>query len=388
MQRKSKNENILLAASGTKGHIYPAIEVAKKLKEKNFNIIFAAKDLKKNPFLKKEVIEFLNIKTFDVDSVNILNLKNMFRIFKFLKDLKILIKGVFSAIKILREYNIKTVIGFGSYHTLSVMIAAKILNKKIYLFEPNLILGRMHRLFSFSAKGIFHQFPYKTSKKKYFLLKTLPWSIKEKKITKEQGEKAKEFFGLNRKKFTILVFGGSQGSKIINKNFLSSVLLLKQNKFLENIQFIHLLGNSENINDFEEVYSKHLGDENKYICKKFADDMENYYLASDLVISRSGASTIQELLFYEKPSILIPLKNSIKNHQQLNANYLKNTIKCSDVILEKDLNSFSLYEKIKKFQSSEILKNLLNLYIKNIQNHKNENFYKRYDLTKIIQNQD
>mgnify|MGYP006447779081 CR=1 FL=1 len=56
MQRKSKNENILLAASGTKGHIYPAIEVAKKLKEKNFNIIFAAKDLKKNPFLKKETI--------------------------------------------------------------------------------------------------------------------------------------------------------------------------------------------------------------------------------------------------------------------------------------------------------------------------------------------
>ncbi|MDP8212674.1 MAG: UDP-N-acetylglucosamine--N-acetylmuramyl-(pentapeptide) pyrophosphoryl-undecaprenol N-acetylglucosamine transferase [Candidatus Zapsychrus exili] len=246
------------------------------------------------------------------------------------------IEPIFSSFKTLIEYRPDAVLGFGGYASFYPVFLASLLGIPTMIHEQNVLSGRANKVLSKIVKRIAVTFKdsFKYFNEKKTVLTGCPANIKN---TIDR-QKALEYFGLDNNKYTILVVGGSQGSKRINLEFIESVNEIRS-KF--DIQVIHLSGKE----DFDALKEKYATLGVKFFIAKFLYEMEYAYSAADLVVSRAGAATISEVLLFKLPSVLIPYPHAIKNHQKANADILvsRNLAKLID---EKNLRSQVLVENI------------------------------------------
>ena len=134
--------------------------------------------------------------------------------------------------------------------------------------------------------------------------------------------------------------GGSQGSKIINDVFFETLTNYKIQ--FKNYRFAHICGNRE----YSEIKKKYDDNGLKVSTFSYVDDISQLYNNADLVICRAGAMTLSELIFFNIPSIVVPITNSSNNHQFANAKILDDK-SCSIMIVEKKFNSLKLFEYLK-----------------------------------------
>jgi UDP-N-acetylglucosamine--N-acetylmuramyl-(pentapeptide) pyrophosphoryl-undecaprenol N-acetylglucosamine transferase len=126
--------------------------------------------------------------------------------------------------------------------------------------------------------------------------------------------------------FTILVLGGSQGAKIFSTKITEA--LIACSKTHKNLRVIQQVINS----DIESVQTRYSENSITAEIKSFFKDIEEKYIEADLIIARSGASTIAEIIALKKPAILIPMPGSADNHQYFNAKLLKD--ESASILLE------------------------------------------------------
>ena len=225
---------ILLATGGTGGHIYPAIALAEELMEKHAVVLFAGGQLSSNPFFLNSQFQFKNVDCGKLYKSPWLSLKAMAKV----------CKGVCQSIKILRKFKPSLVVGFGSYYTFPVLMAAKLLQIPLFLHEANGVPGKVNRIFAPFAETIWVNFPISQL---YFKTKSfiagLPLRSQFNKgvISKEEARIA---FQLDPNRITLLVFGGSQGSKRINQLF-SEAAIFHLLDLLPEFQVIHITGTRE-----------------------------------------------------------------------------------------------------------------------------------------------
>lgn len=313
---------VLIAAGGTGGHLFPAQQLAEMLKG-DAQVFFAGHHLSKSPFFQKEGLEYLDIPAAAP------NIKSPFR---FLFQT---IQGVWQSIRVMRRFNPDIVVGFGSYHSFPVLLAACILRKKIVLFEANSVLGKVNRLFLPLANKIAFQFPITLSKA--VTVPFLPW--KKWKGLPSSKEEARLYFGLDPKKMTILVFGGSQGARFLNETV---PLALSNLKDLD-IQVLHFYGKDQT----PPMYSC------SSCTKPFEERMDLAYTASDFAICRSGASTIAELIRSQLPALLIPFPFATEDHQTKNGNFFVNSVQGGRLMRQKEASLTLLQDEI-----SSLIQNL------------------------------
>lgn len=249
-----------------------------------------------------------------------------------------LARGVFQNLKVLLEFKPQAVIGFGGRASFFAVFFARILGIKTLIFEPNLLPGRANRLLAYCVKMIAVGF---APTKEYFgarsfkvKLTGIPLRPHFSRNTKEQSF---SFLRLAEGKFTILVMGGSQGSRRINREFLSAINLLPDKSGL---QIIHLCGSR----DLEFLESAYKDSAIKARIFTFLSEIEYAYSAADLVICRAGALSINELAYFGLPAILIPYPYAA-GHQGENARYLWRH-NAAVLIEEKELAPQILKEKI------------------------------------------
>lgn len=312
---------ILIAAGGTGGHLFPAQQLSEKLlKDGDCEIFFAGHKLAETPFFKREGVFFEEIASAP--------LKNVFLFFAAVW------KGFFQSLRLIRSFKPDAVVGFGSFHSFPVLLAAAVLRKKIVLFEANCLLGKVNRLFIPLACKVALQFPVEkklSGKEAYVPL--LPWNFSMKKHSQNE---ARISFQLKPDLFTILVFGGSQGASFLNQAFCEAARLLKQ-KGLQ-FQVIHLTG--------KEGKASYEGMDIPVCVKTFEQEMHLAYGAADLVVCRSGAGTVAELIRFQKPAILIPFPYASEDHQKVNGKYLSETIGGSRLLLQAEARPERLAEEI------------------------------------------
>ena len=129
---------------------------------------------------------------------------------------------------------------------------------------------------------------------------------------------ARAYFSLDADKLTFLVFGGSQGSAAVNRAFIKALKNLGEMKEL--FQVIHLTG-SEAFT--EEMKSFYQAEGIRACVKPFEEKMHHAWTSADLVVCRSGAATLSELLTFEVPGILIPFPTASEDHQRINAAFME-----------------------------------------------------------------
>ena len=282
---------IVFAAGGTGGHLIPAQRIAKQLQARSdMEIVFGGYKLAQSPYFDRVLFRFAEIASSS-------SLKKPFA----------LLKGVLQAFQFLRKEKPDLVVGFGSYHAAPVLIAAALLGKKIFLYEANLTMGKVNRWMAPFAAQIGHLFPIShIANQKFVRVFVSPWD-QEGHVKKE----AKKHYALNPEKFTILVFGGSQGAHFFNE------IMPRVAHRLRNVQMIHCTGSESTVATVKNAY-----DQIPAAVIAFEKNMQRAYLAADFVVCRSGAGTILELIYCKVPSLLIPYPYATDAHQQKNALYL------------------------------------------------------------------
>ena len=172
----------------------------------------------------------------------------------------------------------------------------------------------------------------------------------------------------NNNKLNILVFGGSLGSEFFSISLVNSFINLNP-KVKKQLNVFHQVINSK-IKKVKQLYRiNNVMSE----VKSFFPNIEKYYKKTDLIICRAGGSTIAEILYLKIPCIIIPLRNSMDNHQEINSKII-NDNKLGWVIDEGNFKNDTLVKIIEDI----ITKNLhLNKIKLNLKKYKNENDKKK-----------
>jgi len=333
-----REKKVLISAGGSGGHLFPAQMLAKSLlaKKRCHHLLFAAKGLKETDFFQKEEFSYVDITSASLSK----------HPWKLIKAFFCITKGLFQGIILLKEYRPDVVIGFGSYHTFPLLLAAFFMKKPIVLYESNASLGKVNRLFAKRAKKIVLQLPIKQEQwRNIHYAQFLPWGCKPQFVETFCAQKV---LRLVTNRLTLLVMGGSQGACFINSTFLQTALELKKRGYL--FQVIHIIGKKENQKQVEEFYQKN---QISFYVKPYVKNIALFYCASDLVICRSGAGTIGDLVTYQIPAICIPYPYAKEGHQEKNATYFTEYIKGGITLLQKDISSETLRETIEMFLCDE-----------------------------------
>ena len=291
-------KKILISTGGSGGHTIPAITLYEHLK--NDFEIFLTSD--------KRGAKYINEKNYNYKLIEIPRISKNF--FKLPYVLVFLIVSFFKSFFFMKKNNIEILISTGGYMSLPLCLSAKILKIKIYLFEPNIVIGRSNKFFlKFSEKIITYfqnlkNFPKKHRSKIFFINPLLRKKIYQKKENSENRIK---------KTFTILIIGGSQGAEFFDNEISELMIDLFRHYKISLIQQI----TDENKKKIIREKYKEIGLQNELFG--FNDEIYQKYNQVDFAITRSGASTISELIFFNIPFLAIPLPKSKDNHQFYNA---------------------------------------------------------------------
>lgn len=346
------HKKVLFAVGGTGGHVFPALALADQLKEDSYpiEIHFAGGNLSSNKYFNPSTYPCYSFECGAFVS------KNPWKMV--VNGMKVL-KGFIQARTLLKKIKPDLVVGFGSYHTFPLLLAAKLSKVPYLLHESNSIPGKVNRLMAPSAVLTGLQFPLAaTHLKGATKVAGMPLrkGFLKGSISKQE---ARKYYGLDENKTTLLIFGGSQGAIALNYLVLEAIAKLKE------VQVIHFTGSEETRETFTSSYQQ------KGISaavKAFENKMEMAWQAADLLISRAGAGTIAEALEFEVPGILIPFPFAADNHQEKNGEFLAYTVGGGDLFIEKGLRSDTLRDSISSFFADSQKK--LQLCQENIRNYK------------------
>jgi UDP-N-acetylglucosamine--N-acetylmuramyl-(pentapeptide) pyrophosphoryl-undecaprenol N-acetylglucosamine transferase len=312
-------KNILFACGGTGGHVFPAVAVAQVIMElsESFNVIFAGRAA---PSMEEKLLSphfgYRQIKAVPLKRNSII--KNLLLPFN-------LLSSVFGAIKLLKIEKPKFIVATGGYVALPVMLAAILKRVPFYAIEPNAVMGVANKICA------------KFAKKVYIASKTYGNPVRK----MPENLPAPEIFA-DKEKFRILITGGSQGALGINKKIEQILSKISSN---EKLSVVWQAG-AKHVDSFIEKYK---GIKNVCIVA-FLDNIYAYMQHADLIISRSGASTLAEILAFGKASILLPYPYATANHQEHNARAVE---KNGAAFVELDGEENKLWEKIEMLMANK-----------------------------------
>jgi len=315
------NKKIVIAAGGTGGPLYPGIALAKELKKEGYEPVF---------FVRQNDIgkEILDKEGFRYNEISAMGFPRglSFKLFAFPF---VMLKGFGSAFRLLKTIHPLAVAGMGSYVSFPAVICAKILKIPCIIHEQNAFPGITNRILSRFADKIALSF---TSSIKYFPGNNtvVTGNPVRPDLFNAAVQEAYARLGLSQDKFTVFVFGGSQGALKINDLVIDSFEYLSNIK--DKLQFLHVSG--------PKYYDAVLGEYNKRNIPgrviAYAHGIGDAYTVADLIICRSGATTVAELKILNKRAVLIPFPHATANHQEHNARALEKE-GMAQVIIEKDL---------------------------------------------------
>lgn len=334
--------NILVCASGTLGHINPAINVSCELLNHNHKVYFLTLD-------KNEI---------DIDNIEVIKIKgesfDRKKLFSNIIKITDYFKSINEIKRFLKEKKINLVISFGSVSGTLAMIA-KGRNKKIkgIIHEQNAVLGLGNKLAMRYANKV---------------LLTYNNNLKGTVIGNPVNIENDHYYSYNKQK-NVLITCGTNGAKRINDFFSKNI-----DYFISNSDYNFTLVTGDNYyKENKEIINKVSNERFKILPRQ--RNLKELYNDNCIVVCRSGSTTLHEVLGLNKLVVTIPSPNVTGNHQFLNADYYFKK-GCLEVVNENDLstsklielfnmmikNKYSYYDKIKKYY----IKNSLELFIKEI----------------------
>lgn len=299
---------IVIASGGTGGHLYPTIAVAEEIRAERPDIRIAfigTADRLESREVPKAGFEFFPI---DIQAPG----RSIGSLIKF--PLKYL-KASRSAKRLLSELSPDVFLGGGAYLSVPVAFAARSKRIPLALLEINAIPGRANKVLASAADKIFIAYPEAIGgfgKSTTARIEAIGTPVRASLSAQDLSQnEARAYLGLRQDKKTLLVFGGSLGARSINLAMTQHLDgLLKQG-----YNIIWQTGKSGDVKTLRSQYPNRAS----VLILDYINEMGKAYAASDVVVSRAGASTLAELATLGKAAILVPYPFAVKKHQEHNA---------------------------------------------------------------------
>ncbi|GAB4530749.1 MAG: undecaprenyldiphospho-muramoylpentapeptide beta-N-acetylglucosaminyltransferase [Roseibium sp.] len=329
------SKTVLLTAGGTGGHLFPAQALAGELIRRGWAVELATDERADKygdtfPARKVHIIASETIRGRDPLSIA----RTVYR----------LLRGTIQARGVIRALKPDVVAGFGGYPTFPPMFAARLTGTPSVLHEANGVMGRANRLLARGVTAIATSVP----------MDDLPQELAAKLVetgnpVREAVLNASEIFYTPPRAdgpFRLLVFGGSQGAR-----FFSDTVPPAVEKLAPDIRARLRIVQQCRPEDMERVQSAYdaLGVEAE--CAPFFQDMPQRIAQAQLVICRSGASSVSELSVLGRPAILVPLPGAIDQDQAANAKVLEKAGGAWP-IPQADLHPQRLADEIERFMNA------------------------------------
>jgi len=300
---------IVLTGGGTGGHAYPATSIGRAIRSEMPDcelLYIGSRNGMEEGMAAKAEIPFVGLTS-----------RKMGRLVSFGTVLTALSlgKGFVEALGTLRRFKPDLVIGTGGYVAAAVVLAQALRGGKTLIHEQNMVPGRTNSLLARFASRICVSF--EDTLKCFPAKKTVVTGLPVRPEISSVPDKAvaREKLGLDPDRFTVLVFGGSQGARTLNRAVASALPRLREMP----IQLFHQAG-KRNFDEAEEN-AKSAGWAD-YHLRAYVDDMAAAYGSADLIVCRSGASTVCEITIVGLPAVFVPYPFAITNEQRLNARYV------------------------------------------------------------------
>ncbi len=291
----------VLAGGGTGGHVIPALAIAHQLKQDfaaDVLFIGTARGMEN----RLVPAAGFDLRLVQVGALNRVSLATRLRT---LVDLP---RAVWNASGLLSEFHADVVIGVGGYASGPAMAAAVLRKIATVAFEPNVVPGFANRLIARMVSGAAVQFEQTGHYFRKYEVTGVPVRPAFFEIASKTGSSTSP---------TLLVFGGSQGAHAINQAVLEALPRLREK--IPNLRVIHQTGERD-YNDAQAAYQRTgLNAE----VSPFIQDMPAIFAQADLLLCRSGASTVGEVAAAGKPAIFIPFPRAADDHQKVNAQALE-----------------------------------------------------------------
>ena len=314
----------VIACGGTGGHLFPGIAVAEALLARGGEALVLISE-KEIDALATKGYGHLKFETLPaVGMPSLFSPKIVPFFFRFLKTRS-------NCNKIVRDFKADAVLGMGGFTSLAPLMAGRKSRAKTFIHESNAFPGKANRIAARFADvvllGIEACAPHFGGKE----VEVVGTPLRETMRGSYDRVDALRHFGLEEAgRKTLLVMGGSQGARGINRGVTGGLAGLAD----AGLQVIHLTGPS----DFEETQAEYAKASIPHHVSAFCHEMQLAYAASDLAIARSGASSLAELSAFGLPTILVPYPFATDDHQTLNADVYADK-NAAILLKEPDLNA-------------------------------------------------
>lgn len=287
---------VLIAGGGTGGHVIPALAIARELKSRHgAEVLFVGTARGMENRLVPQA-------GFGLMRIEVGALKNVSWLTR-LRTLFGLPLAILEARKMIRVFGPDVVVGVGGYASGPAMAAAILAKVPTLAFEPNLVPGFANKIVGkfVSASAVHFE-----ETRKYFnnaQVVGVPVRSEFFSVFSTQGTHAP----------TLLVFGGSQGAHAINQAMADALASIKAR--VSDVRLIHQTGER----DYNNVKAAYESAGTAAEVSAFIDDMPRAFAQADLLVCRSGASTVAEITAAGKPAIFVPFPQAADDHQRRNA---------------------------------------------------------------------
>jgi UDP-N-acetylglucosamine--N-acetylmuramyl-(pentapeptide) pyrophosphoryl-undecaprenol N-acetylglucosamine transferase len=322
-----KRMRVLIAAGGTGGHIYPGIAVAKEVirrsPQSEVRFVGTARGL------ETRLVPQAGFELSLIESAGLKNVSVGARV----RGLLVLPKSFFAARRLIREFRPDIVVGAGGYVSGPVLLTAALMCTPTLVMESNALPGFTNRRLARFVRRAAVSFEA-----------ALPYFRGKGVVTGNPVRR--EFFDIRRKsrdatRFSVLVFGGSQGARAINEAMVAALTHLEMERGI--LSITHQTGEA----DYEKIRAGYTdaGWGEQADVRRYIDDMVAEFAAADLIICRAGATTTAELVAAGKAAIMVPFPQAADDHQRKNAEALQEA-GATRMILQQELTGERLAAEI------------------------------------------
>ena len=304
---------VVVAAGGTAGHVFPAIALGRRLVDDGADVVFAGTPAGQ----ESRLVPAAGFRLEPIAAAPLVRKVSA----RNLRAPRVVMRSVARAAALVGDADV--VVGMGGYVSAPVAVAALRARRPLVLHEQNAVLGLANRLLSRPARVVALSFPEAARMLSRRVRTVLTGNPVREAIASVPEERealrteALDAFGLERRRTTVVVFGGSQGALHVNRSVADAIALMRGRA---DLQILLLTGPAH-----DATIRAALPRDGDVIVRTlpFLERMELAYAAADLVLSRAGATTVAELTVCGLPSILVPYPYATGRHQEANAKALQ-----------------------------------------------------------------
>lgn len=372
-------KKIVISCGGTGGHFYPGLSIARRFTE-----------LGGSPLLMLSGVNVENqtriARGFEIPVLPLPPMPSPNRPGKMARFVKGAATGYARAVRAMKAFDPQAFIGMGSFTSLPTVSAAKRLKIPVFLHDGNARAGRANRIFSRWAVELFSAFPLvnQNQVKCPAAVSGMPLrpEVAGIRMTREEAaQNLKQIYNWQvNDNFTILVMGGSQGARTIN-NAVAGAAQICRGK----LNIIHLCGEKLYPETREKYDSMAMGEGDGVFLLPFSPHMGELYSICDMVIGRSGGSSVAELLNFGRYGLLIPYPFAAELHQNDNAGFARScgaaevidNANVSDVLFRKLFDQIAAspekYRRMGRSAQTDLHRNAADFILQNIESYISNN---------------